>query len=241
MYRRQNPPHGASEARANETSLERQYDTCTTKTRNQRALCWANAPRWRGRQRCWPTDSHHPKPTWACLWCRPSPEFACPSVWVLGWSTRYLCTNNPTSCARNTKLYRCSSTFLHFRRSTASSCHSGTCSSLNGGLTRRTSLRSTAASATTEAVSSLNSTSSHCPSSSTPLPQLLLVVCTAWMPVWFVDARGCFAGRSDCVCCCRGGGRGCLGGGDTAGLWQFSCALGQGGCSTPDSPKDKPL
>jgi hypothetical protein len=37
-------------------------------------------------------------------------------------------------------------------------------------------LRSTAASATTEAASSLNSPSSHCPSSSTPLPQLLLVV-----------------------------------------------------------------
>jgi hypothetical protein len=50
-------------------------------------------------------------------------------------------------------------------------------SSLNSGrLTRRTSLRSTAASAITEAVPSLNSPSSHCPSSSTPLQQLLLVV-----------------------------------------------------------------
>jgi hypothetical protein len=31
-------------------------------------------------------------------------------------------------------------TFLHFCRSFASSCHSGTCSSLNSGLTCRTSL-----------------------------------------------------------------------------------------------------
>jgi hypothetical protein len=48
--------------------------------------------------------------------------------------------------------------FLHFRRSTASSYHSGICSSLNSGLTRRTSLRSTAASATTEAIVKLKLT-----------------------------------------------------------------------------------
>jgi hypothetical protein len=41
--------------------------------------------------------SYHPKSTWACLWCRPSPEFPCPSVWVPGWSTRHLCANNPQS------------------------------------------------------------------------------------------------------------------------------------------------
>jgi hypothetical protein len=59
-----------------------------------------------------PTTPGH---TWACLWCRPSPEFPpCLSfaVWVLGWSTRYLCANNPTSCASSTKLYRCSSTYF---------------------------------------------------------------------------------------------------------------------------------
>jgi hypothetical protein len=43
----------------------------------------------------------------------PSPEFPCPSaVWVLGWSTRYLCANNPNSCACSTKLHWCSSTPL---------------------------------------------------------------------------------------------------------------------------------
>ena len=40
-------------------------------------------------------------------------------------------------------------------------------------------------------MSSLNSPSSHFLPSSTPLPQLLLVVYTARRPVWFVDARGC--------------------------------------------------
>jgi hypothetical protein len=67
--------------------------------------------------------------------------------------------------------------FLYFRRSTASSCHSGTCNSRNIGLTHRTILRATAASATTAAVSSLNSPSSHCLLLSTPLPLLLLVAC----------------------------------------------------------------
>jgi hypothetical protein len=65
--------------------------------------------------------------------------------------------------------------FLHFRRSFASSSHSGTCNSLNSGFTRRTSLRSTAASSATSAESSANSPpSSHRPSS-TPLLLLLLV------------------------------------------------------------------
>jgi hypothetical protein len=48
-------------------------------------------------------------------------------------------------------------TFFHFGRSFASSCHSGTCNSLNSGFTRRTSLRSTAASSATSAESSANS------------------------------------------------------------------------------------
>jgi hypothetical protein len=52
--------------------------------------------RW---QHCWlAAPSHRPKSTWACLWCRPSPPSSdCPFVWVLGWSTRYHCANNPTS------------------------------------------------------------------------------------------------------------------------------------------------
>ena len=47
--------------------------------------------------------------------------------------------------------------FLHPSRSPASSCHSGTSSSLSHGFTRRASLRSTASSATTAAASNVNS------------------------------------------------------------------------------------
>jgi hypothetical protein len=54
------------------------------------------------------------------------------------------------------------------------SCHSGTCNSLNSGFTRRTSLRSTAASSATSAESSANSPpSSHRPSSTPLLPQII--------------------------------------------------------------------
>ena len=70
--------------------------------------------------------SHRPGSTRACLWCRSSPEFPCPSVCALGWSTWYLCANNPTSCACSTKLYRCSSTYFSTSAGpltpTASSC-----------------------------------------------------------------------------------------------------------------------
>jgi hypothetical protein len=33
--------------------------------------------------------------------CRLSPEFPCRFIWVLGWSTWYLCANDPTPCLQN--------------------------------------------------------------------------------------------------------------------------------------------
>jgi hypothetical protein len=38
--------------------------------------------------------------------CRSSPEFPFRLIWVLGWSTRYLCANDPTPCACNTNCLR---------------------------------------------------------------------------------------------------------------------------------------
>jgi hypothetical protein len=79
--------------------------------------------------------------------------------------------------------------FLHPGLSFASSCHSGTCNSLNSGFTRRTSLRSTASSSATSAASSVNSPPSHRPSC-TPLLLLLLlllagrVLGAGWTPVF---------------------------------------------------------
>jgi hypothetical protein len=104
------------------------------------------------------------------------------SVWVLGWPTRCLCADNPTSCASNTKLYRCSliafSTFAGplpapatpapAAHSTAASLAVPPCAPLRLLLVQPLELC---------AVSRSNSPLSHCPSSSTPLPQLLLVVC----------------------------------------------------------------
>jgi hypothetical protein len=96
-------------------------------------------------------SSHHPKYTWTCVLCRPSPELPFHFVWFLGWSTRghlallrsihlLPCTCN-TSCVRILMLFNI---FLHPSRSPASSCHSGTSSPLSHGLTRRASLRSAA-------------------------------------------------------------------------------------------------
>ena len=147
--------------------------------------------------------------------CRSSPEFPFRFIWVLGWSTWYLCANDPTPCTCNTNylhILMLFNIFFHPRRSFASSCHSGTCNSLNSGFTRRTSLRSTAASSATSAESSANSPSSHRPSS-TPLLLLLLVA-------YCVDA-GVTRRRvrplrlSPVVCACGGGGGGPGGGGAT--------------------------
>ena len=35
-------------------------------------------------------SSHYPNYTWACVLCRPSPEFPFRFIWVLGWSTWHL-------------------------------------------------------------------------------------------------------------------------------------------------------
>jgi hypothetical protein len=35
-------------------------------------------------------SSHDPNYTWACVLCRPSPEFPFRFIWVLGWSTWHL-------------------------------------------------------------------------------------------------------------------------------------------------------
>jgi hypothetical protein len=102
------------------------------------ASCLANAPRWGRRLRCWHAalimpPSHYLKLRPAVR-CRSSPEFPFRFVWVLGWSTRYLCANDPTPCTCKTNYLRISmlfNIFLHLRRSFASSCHSGTCSSLH--------------------------------------------------------------------------------------------------------------
>jgi hypothetical protein len=85
---------------------------------------------------------------------------------ALGWPARCLCANDPAPCPPH-----------------ASSCHSGTCNSLNSGLS--TSLRSTAASSATSAESSANSPSSHRP----------LLRCCCWLrTVWTPrDASTCAA------------------------------------------------
>ena len=52
--------------------------------------------------------SHHPKSTWACLWCRPPPEFPCPSAFCLGLrlvknavsALSAQTIHNPTSCSQ---------------------------------------------------------------------------------------------------------------------------------------------
>jgi hypothetical protein len=116
--------------------------------------------------------------------CRSPPEFPFRFIWVLGWSTWYLCANDPTPCTCKTNYLRVLvlfNIFFHFRRSFASSCHSGTCNSLNSGFTRRTSLRCTAASSATSAESCVNSPSSHRPSSHRPscTPLLLLLLLLA--------------------------------------------------------------
>jgi hypothetical protein len=41
--------------------------------------------------------SHYPK-LGPAVRCRSSPEFPFRFIWVLGWSTRYLCANDPTPC-----------------------------------------------------------------------------------------------------------------------------------------------
>ena len=152
--------------------------------------------------------------------CRSSPEFPFRFIWVLGWSTWYLCANDPTPCTCKTNYLRILmlfNIFLHFRRSFASSCHSGTCNSLNSGFTRRTSLRSTAASSATSAESSANSPSSHRPSST---PLLLLLLLLLLLVAYCVDA-GVTRRRvrplrlSPVVCACGGGGGGPGGGGAT--------------------------
>jgi hypothetical protein len=54
--------------------------------------------------------------------CRSPPEFPFRFIWVLGWSTWYLCANDPTPCTCKTNYLRVLmlfSIFLHFRRSFA--------------------------------------------------------------------------------------------------------------------------
>jgi hypothetical protein len=54
---------------------------------------WANVPRWGERQPAAAgslLSSHYPNYTWACVLCRPSPEFPFRFIWVLGWSTWHL-------------------------------------------------------------------------------------------------------------------------------------------------------
>jgi hypothetical protein len=52
--------------------------------------------------------------------CRSSPGFPFRFIWVLGWSTWYLCANDPTPCTCKTNYLRILmlfNIFLHFRRS----------------------------------------------------------------------------------------------------------------------------
>ena len=117
---------------------------------------------------------------------------------------------------------------LHFGRSFASSCHSGTCNSLNSGFTRRTSLHSTAASSATSAVSSANSPSlpsSHRPSFA-PLLQLLLVAYCVDAGVTRRRARPLRLSPS--VRTCGVGGSG-LGGGGATFSGRCRCGLGRVG------------
>jgi hypothetical protein len=54
--------------------------------------------------------------------CRSSPEFSFRFIWVLGWSTWYLCANDRTPCTCKTNYLRILmlfNIFLHFRRSFA--------------------------------------------------------------------------------------------------------------------------
>jgi hypothetical protein len=58
---------------------------------------------------------------------RSSPEFPFRFIWVLGWSTRYLCANDPTPCTYNANYFHILvlfNIFLHPGLSFASSCHS---------------------------------------------------------------------------------------------------------------------
>ena len=147
--------------------------------------------------------------------CISPPEFPFRFIWVLGWPTRCLCANDPTPCTCNTNylhVLMLSNIFFHPRRSFASSCHSGTCNSLNSGFTRRTSLRSTAASSATSAESSANSPSSSHRPSSTPLLLLLVAYC---VDAGVTRRRARPLRLSPSVCTCGGGGGGPGGGGAT--------------------------
>jgi hypothetical protein len=122
------------------------------------ASCWVDAPRWGGRQRCWLAPPLLPPRVHlgllpACgAGCHPESPF-CLSEFSVGQrdiSAHTIQLLVPVTL--NNKLYRCSSTYfstsagpLSAPATLAPAAHSTAAS-----LPRRTSLRSTAASATTE-------------------------------------------------------------------------------------------
>jgi hypothetical protein len=147
-----------------------------------RTPCWANAPRWEGRQRCWPAaplpaTSLSPLGPACGAGCHPSSPvlLSLSSVGQRGISAQTIQLLVPVTLNYIGALQHLSPLPLVH-------CQLLPLRHLQLQLTQQrphspyASLRSTAASEITEAVSSLNSPSSHCPSSSTPLPQLLLVV-----------------------------------------------------------------
>jgi hypothetical protein len=130
-----------------------------------RAPCWAGAPRWGGRQRCWPAP---PPPTTLGLLgpaaCGAGRHPSSPvllsesSVGQRGISAQTIQLLVPVTL-ETIRPYRCSSTSFSTSAGPlpTPATPARTCNSLISGLALRTSLRSTAASATTGAVSSLNS------------------------------------------------------------------------------------
>jgi hypothetical protein len=173
-----------------------------------RAPCWVGAPRWGGRQRRWPAapPSTTPSPLGPACGAGRHPSspvlLSGPSVGQRGISAQSIqllvpVTPNYIGTLPHTSLL----SPVHCQLLL---CHSGTCSSLNSGLTRRTFLRSTAASATT---------ASYCSRVKLQLTVVALPVVVystaaaaagsalrgGWRPVWFVDARGCFAGATACA------------------------------------------
>jgi hypothetical protein len=90
------------------------------------ASCWANAPRWGGRLRCWPAAPLPLPQTWTC--CAVQIATRVPLSLYLGprlVNVVSLCANDPTPCTCKTNYLRILmlfNIFLHSRRSFASSC-----------------------------------------------------------------------------------------------------------------------